>query len=31
MKEGFQAEVHPLFGNRARIVITDGTYVEEFW
>jgi hypothetical protein len=31
MKEGFRAEIAPLFGARARIIITDGVNVEEFW
>jgi hypothetical protein len=31
MKEGFRAEITPLFGGRARIIITDGVNVDEFW
>jgi hypothetical protein len=31
MKEGYYTEITPLFGARARIIITDGFCVDEFW
>ena len=31
MRDGFAPEITPLFGGRARIQITNGSCVEEFW
>jgi hypothetical protein len=31
MKDGYAPEIAPLFGARARIIITDGASVDEFW
>jgi hypothetical protein len=31
MKPGQRLEVTPLFGGRARVIITDGRDIDDFW